>query len=178
MRNRKSNSKAIRGRDFTCSLHKPDCIVTTNPDKLVLIPIITWHFSFQPLNVSILNLKGKYGTRSESRYTCSSHCYIMWCPLAMGIVTSQFPSWRDAVLVMCLLKPLASAFLNVVKRLYHNKIYLQWICKLKLTIVMLLLTPMINRITPELCQWLALCVWWHMLAFITYTMTCNQAYVA
>ena len=89
-----------------------------------------WHFSFQPLNVSILNLKGKYGTWSESRFTCSSFCYIMWCPLTTGIVASQFPSSRDAVLVMCFLKPLASTFLNVVKQFYHHQTFWQWICKL------------------------------------------------
>ena len=59
-------------------------IVTTNPDRSVLIPIITWHFSFQSVNVDILNLNFEYGTRNESRFACYSHCYVTWCPLTKG----------------------------------------------------------------------------------------------
>ena len=123
MQNRKWNPKDVRPRDFEYCLRKPDCIVTTNLDRLVLIPTITWHFSFQPVNVRIVNLKGEYDIGSESRFTCPSHCYIMWCPLTTGIVASQFPSSRDTVLVTCFLKPLASAFLNAVKQFYHHQTF-------------------------------------------------------
>ena len=40
--------------------HKPECIGTTNPDRLVLITIMTWHFQFHPVNVSNLHIKGAY----------------------------------------------------------------------------------------------------------------------
>ena len=32
--------------------HKPECIGISNPDRLVLITIITLHFQFHPVNVS------------------------------------------------------------------------------------------------------------------------------
>ena len=67
------------------------------------------------MNVSILNLKDECGTQSKSHFMHYSHCYVTWCPLTMEIVASQFPSSRAAVLVMCFLKPLTSACLNVVK---------------------------------------------------------------
>ena len=89
-----------------------ECIVTTNPDRSVLITIITWHFQFRPVNVSILHLKDDYRARSESRFACYAHCYVTWCPLTTGIVASQCPSARDAVLVMRYLTPFTSACLN------------------------------------------------------------------
>ena len=67
------------------------------------------------MNVSILNLKDECSTQSKSHFMHYSHCYVTWCPLTMEIVASQFPSSRAAVLVMCFLKPLTSACLNVVK---------------------------------------------------------------
>ena len=91
MRNRKSNSEAARPRDLIHCSHKPECIVTTNPDKSVLITITTWHFQFHLVNVSILHLKHKYRARSESRFTCYSCCYVTWCPLTTGIVAPTIP---------------------------------------------------------------------------------------
>ena len=98
-----------------CS-HKPECIVTTNPDRSVLIPIITWHFQFRPVNVSILHLKYDCRARSESRFACYSHCYVTWYPLTTGIVASQCPSARDAVLVTRYLTPFISVCLNSFSR--------------------------------------------------------------
>ena len=99
-------------RDLTYCSHKPECIVTTKPDRSVLITIITWHFQFRPVNASILHLKDDYRARSESRFACYSHYYVTWCPLTTGIVTSQCPSARDAVLVTRYLMPFISACLN------------------------------------------------------------------
>ena len=99
-------------RDLKYCSHKPECIVTTKPDRSVLITIITWHFQFRPVNVSILHLKDDYRARSESRFVCYSHCYVTWCPLTTGIVASQCPSARDAVLVTRYLTPFISACLN------------------------------------------------------------------
>ena len=91
VRNRKSNPEGVTPRDLTYCLHKPECIVTTNPDRSVLIPIITWHFQFRPVNVSILHLKYDCRAWSESRFACYSHCYVTWYPLTTGIVASQCP---------------------------------------------------------------------------------------
>ena len=110
LRNRKSNPGGVSTRDLTYCSHKPQCIVTTN--RSVLITIITWHFQFRPVNVSILHLKYEYRARSESRFACYSHCYVTWCPLTTGIVASQFPSSRDAVLVTRYLTPFISACLK------------------------------------------------------------------
>ena len=105
-------SQIPRALDLTYCSHKPECIVTTNPDRSVLITIITWHFHFRPMNVSILHLKDDCRARSESRFACYSHCYVTWCPLATGIVASQCPSARDAVLVTRYLTSLISTCLN------------------------------------------------------------------
>ena len=74
--------------------HAPSCIVTTNPDRSVLITIITWHFQFRPVNVSIFHLKYDYRARSESHFACYSHCYVTWYPLTTGIVIFQI--WRSS----------------------------------------------------------------------------------
>ena len=84
MRNRKSNPESISPKDLTYCSHKPKCIVTTNPDRSVLIIIITWHFQFLPVNVSILHLKYVYRARSESRFACYSHCCVTRYPLNIG----------------------------------------------------------------------------------------------
>ena len=81
MRNRKSNPEGISPRDSTFRLHMPEYMVTTNPDRSVLIMIITWHFQFHPMNVSILQLKYEYRAQSASRFACYSHCYVTRCPL-------------------------------------------------------------------------------------------------
>ena len=44
--------------------------------------------------------------------------------------------------------------------------------------VMLLLTPMIARVSYERWRWLAWRVWWHALAFVTHEITWHRAYVA
>ena len=112
MRNRKSNPEGVSPRDLTYCSHKPECIVTTNLDRSVLIRIITWHLQFRPVNVSILHLKDDYRARSEGRFACYSHCYVTWCPLMTGIVASQCPSAWDAVLVTRYLMHFISACLN------------------------------------------------------------------
>ena len=116
VRNRKSNPEGVSPRDLTYCSHKPECIVTTNPDRSVLITIITWHFQFRPVNVSILHLKYDYRARSESLFACYSHCYVTWYPLTTGIVASQCPSARDAVLVTPYLTAIISACLNSFSR--------------------------------------------------------------
>ena len=112
VQNRKSNPEGVSLRDLTYCSHEPECIVTTNPDRSVLIRIITWHFQFRPVNVSVFHLKYDYRARSESRFACYSHCYVTWYPLTTGIVASQCPSARDAVLVTRYLTPIISACLN------------------------------------------------------------------
>ena len=92
MGNSKSNPKGVRLRDRTHCSHKPECIVTINPDRSVLIMITTWHFQFHPVDVSISLLKGE----ARVIFTWYSHCYVTWCPLRTGIVTSQYPLSRNA----------------------------------------------------------------------------------
>ena len=115
VRNRKSNSEAVRPRYKTYCSHKAACIVTTNPNRSVLITIITWHFQFHLVNFSILHLKYKYGARRESRFACYSHCYATWCSLTTGIIASKCPSVRVAALVTRYLTPLISACLKPLK---------------------------------------------------------------
>ena len=104
--------RAHAKQEGTYCSHKPECIVATNPDRSVLITIMTRQFQSCPMNVSILHLKYQYLARSESRFACYSHCYVTWCPLTTGVVASQFPSSRDAVLVTCYLTPFISPCLN------------------------------------------------------------------
>ena len=121
VRNRKSNPEGVSPRYLTYCSHKPECIVTTNPDRSFLIPIITWHFQFRPVNVSILRLKYDCRARSESRFACYSHCYVTWYPLTTGIVASQCPSARDVVLVTRYLTPFISVCLNSFIRFLPQK---------------------------------------------------------
>ena len=93
--------------------------VRTSPIyRSVLIPIITWHFQFHPVNVSILHLKYDCRARSESRFACYSHYYVTWYPLTTGIVASKCPSARDAMLVTRYLTPFISVCLNTFLRFY------------------------------------------------------------
>ena len=129
-----------------CS-HKPGCIVTTNPDRSVLITIITWHFQFRPVNVSILHLKYEYRARRESHFACYSHCYVTWCPLTIPVVKGRCA--RDAlphafhIGVFKVVRSISAA----IKHIYKN---LQTLLK----VVMLLLTTMIAGISNKRCQWL------------------------
>ena len=116
VRNRKSNTEADRPRDLTYCSHKPECIVTTNPDRSVLNTVITWHFRFHRVNISILHIKYEYCARSASQSACYSHCYVTWwCTLMMGVAASQCPSAREAALVTGYLTHLISACLNPLK---------------------------------------------------------------
>ena len=94
---RRGKTWGVSPRDLTYCSHKSVCIVTTNPGGSVLIAFISCYFQFRPVNVSILYLRCQYHARSESRFACFSQCYVTWCPLTTGIVTSQFPP-RDAAL--------------------------------------------------------------------------------
>ena len=76
--------------------HDIECIGKTNPDRSVLITIITWHFQFHPVNVSNLLVKGTYVL--ETRAVSPAPPIVTWYPLTTGIVASQYPSTRDAVL--------------------------------------------------------------------------------
>ena len=55
-----TGSQIPRATPLTYYSHKRECIGTTNPDRSVLITIITWHFQFHPVNVSNLRVKGAY----------------------------------------------------------------------------------------------------------------------
>ena len=130
VRNRKSNLEAARARDLTYCSRKPECIVTTNPDRSVLITIITWHFQFHLVNVSNFQLKYEYRARSESRFACYSNCFVTWCPLTTGIVASQYLSSRGAVLVTRYLTPLISTSLYPLKRIIPKQnIFTMNLCK-------------------------------------------------
>ena len=80
IRNRKTNPEGVSPRDLTYCSHNPECIVTTNPYRSVLITIITWHFQFLPANASILHLKYECRARNDKRFACYSHCYVTCCP--------------------------------------------------------------------------------------------------
>ena len=43
------------GSQMTYCSHKPECIVTTSPDRSVVIAILTWHFQFRSINFFILS---------------------------------------------------------------------------------------------------------------------------
>ena len=90
--------------------------------------------------------------------------------LMMGIVASQCPSSRDAVLVMCYLTPLMLSCLNAAKQFYLNETYSQWICELNWQLWFAFDTSD-WWIFHRRCRWLAWRVWWHALAFITHVIT-------
>ena len=65
--------EAVKPRDWTQCPHLPDYTVTANPDRSVLITIITSHFKFHPMNISILYLKVEFSARSQVSFKCQSH---------------------------------------------------------------------------------------------------------
>ena len=83
-------------------------------------------------HVSILHVKGRYDAQSESHFRSSSHCYV-----TTGIVPSQYPSSRDAVLEMCYLTALLLVCLNVVKTILPQENIFTTNLRFKLTVVML-----------------------------------------
>ena len=58
----------------------------------------SWMLVFAPKSTIMLLEAGAV-------FSCYSHCYVTWCPLTTGIVASQWPSARDAVLVTRHLTP-------------------------------------------------------------------------
>ena len=92
--------------------------------QICLIHNYNMTFQFHPVNVRILHLKGENGSRSEGHFVFLPHCYVTWCTLMTGIVTSQCPSSRDAVLVMCYLTPLISANTGVWNKKWLGYIYI------------------------------------------------------
>ena len=80
----------------------------------ILISIITWHFQFHLVNVSILHLKYKYMLEVKAVLRATT-IVTSRCPLMTGIVASQCLLARDAVLMTCNLTPLISACLKPLK---------------------------------------------------------------
>ena len=76
-----SKSRTGRTMDWTYCSHELECILTTNPDRPVLITIITWLRWFHPVNARMLHLNYEYGARGVSRFACNSCCCVTWCPL-------------------------------------------------------------------------------------------------
>ena len=109
VRNRTSNPEDDKSRDLTYCSHKPGCIVTANPERSVLITIITWNLQFHLVNVNILHWKYKYGARSESRFA--------WCltmPVGKGRCTCDaLPYTLDIVVFKTVSKNSAT-----IKRIY------------------------------------------------------------
>ena len=90
VRNTKPNPEAPRpiGRGISRTVGTSPRALTIPPNKSVLITIITWHFQFHLINVSILHLNYEYDALSENRFACYPDCYITWCPFMTGIVAS------------------------------------------------------------------------------------------
>ena len=85
--NRKYNPEATRPRYLMYCSHESKYIVTTKPDRLVLITIITRNFSFQPVNVGILHAKGRYSAWSKSCFMCHMVPLNNWnCHFTIPIV--------------------------------------------------------------------------------------------
>ena len=68
---------------FVATMHEG--IVTTNLDRSVLFTIITWHFQFHLVNISILHQIYKYRAQHESRFVLETRAVS----LATPIVTSR-----------------------------------------------------------------------------------------
>ena len=79
-----------------CS-HKPECIGTTNPDRSVLITILTWQFPFNPVNVSNLHVKGTFVR--GSLFPLLRHVV----PLNDGPVTRKMYPFDDVIMIFILL---------------------------------------------------------------------------
>ena len=71
------NAEAVRPHDWTYSSHKPECIVTTEPDRPVWITIKRWHFL---ISTRLVTWIWCY------RFARYSHCYVTWCRVKTEIV--------------------------------------------------------------------------------------------
>ena len=110
--------------DLTCCSQKPDCIVITSPHTIGLNHNYNMRISILPRECRNAHLKYEYDA-----FAYYSNCYVTKCPLTMGIVASQCPPARDAVLGTRYPTPLILACLNPIKWFYHNKTYWWWIWK-------------------------------------------------
>ena len=84
------------GFDVLCAQARVHC--DTNPDRSVLITIITWHFQFHLVNISILHNTNV--VLEASRFACHSHFYVTWCQLTTKIVAvlpHAFNQWSKCL---------------------------------------------------------------------------------
>ena len=124
---------------------------------------------FNPIWVRLLG-------RSQLSNPSDLPCYITWYPLTTGIVTSQYLSSRDAVLMRRCLTPLGvfkyrKTTLPQIKHIYNESENLNVSCDIAFD-------SKNDGIFHKQCQWLAWIVWWHALAFVTRKITWRRAYVA
>ena len=161
------------GRGIWCTVRtSPNTLWQQTPPELVLITIITWHFSFQPVDVSNLSVKGAYVLEAL-------------LPLLRHVVPLNDGNCRLTIPVVkgrCAREALSHAFnIGVFKYdkapLPQQNVFTTNLRTL-MEVVTLLLTAIISGIFHKQCQWLAWRVWWHALAFVTHEITWRRAYVA
>ena len=103
-----------------CEQHTPEDIMTTKPERLVLITIITWHFLFDNVNFGIrLVLWASH---------IATSCGVLY-KLTIIIVASKYPLPIDDVSRGAMLQIFYIDVFKCVK-IIHNKIYFQWICEI------------------------------------------------
>ena len=177
VRNRKSNPEGVSPRDLTYSSHKPEYIVTTNPDRSALIPIITWHFQFRTVNVGILHL---------IRLSCSKlEPFRVLLPLLRPVVPLNDGNCRITMPVdkgPCARDALPHAYhIDVFKFIFTISTAIKHIYKESANITEgcnVACDTKVAGISNKRCQWLPLRVWWHALALVTHEISWHRAYVA
>ena len=174
-----SNPEGFSPMDLTYCFQKPECIVTTNPDRSVLITIITWHFLFHPVNVSNLLVKGAYMCSTREPF----HAFL---PLLRCVVPLNDGNCRLALPVVkgrCDREALPQAFNSgvfkydksnstTVKHTYNESENLNEGCDVAFD------SNNLGGMFHRQCQWLAWRVWWRALAFVTHEIIWRWAYVA
>ena len=108
------NDKAIRLRDWRYCLHKPKCIVTTKPDRWVLIMIITWQFFHFTLGMYFQHKRWIWCSKWELSHVLLQLLYHM-VPLNDGNCHLTMSLARGTVLMTCCLTPLILTCSNPVK---------------------------------------------------------------
>ena len=100
--NNSSQSWGRRSWDWPYSSHVTEYSVTTKPDSAVLITIMTWHFSFHPMNVSVVINIRRWGWAWKSNYIAHRNVDVVTYPchnIEAGLANRVAEDTRSAMMM-------------------------------------------------------------------------------
>ena len=85
--NRKSQSRDCRARNWMYCSHNPECIVTANPNRSVLIMMVTWHVSFHRRHLHHI-----WNTKIADDFILGITPFRIFCILCLTSMGRNLPS--------------------------------------------------------------------------------------